>query len=98
MNDVDTELKRLFDRVHDARDGEHWHNRALCAQSDPEAFFPTKGGSSREAKKICARCPVREQCLDFAMKHEEHHGIWGGLTERDRRQIRREAYERGMAS
>jgi hypothetical protein len=73
----------LFGRV------EPWMDDALCAQVDPEPFFPNKGGSTRDAKKICARCDVREQCLAYALETDERFGIWGGLSERERRNIRR---------
>lgn len=66
-----------------------WQDQALCAQTDPEAFFPEKGGSTREAKRICASCPVRIECLDYALAHDERFGIWGGLSERERRKIKR---------
>lgn len=68
-----------------------WQERALCAQTDPEAFFPEKGGSTREAKKICEVCPVRAQCLANALEHDERFGIWGGLSERERRRLKRKA-------
>ncbi len=67
-----------------------WHARALCAETDPEAFFPEKGGSSREAKAICAKCEVRLECLEYAEKHGERFGIWGGLSERERRKLHRQ--------
>jgi WhiB family redox-sensing transcriptional regulator len=66
-----------------------WKADALCAQTDPEAFFPEKGGSTREAKRICIGCPVREECLDYALEHDERFGIWGGLSERERRALKR---------
>jgi WhiB family transcriptional regulator, redox-sensing transcriptional regulator len=68
---------------------EQWQDRALCAQTDPEAFFPEKGGSTREAKKICLGCEVRAECLDYALAHDERFGIWGGLSERERRRLKR---------
>ena len=68
-----------------------WQERALCAQTDPEAFFPEKGGSTREAKRICSGCDVRAECLDYALAHDERFGIWGGLSERERRRLRRPA-------
>jgi WhiB family redox-sensing transcriptional regulator len=74
-----------------ASDDDRWQERALCAQTDPEAFFPEKGGSTREAKKICEVCPVREQCLAYALEHDERFGIWGGLSERERRRLKRAA-------
>lgn len=68
-----------------------WQERALCAQTDPEAFFPEKGGSTREAKRICSGCEVRAECLEYALAHDERFGIWGGLSERERRRLRRTA-------
>jgi len=66
-----------------------WQTDALCAQTDPEAFFPEKGGSTRDAKKICTTCEVKAQCLDYALHNDERFGIWGGLSERERRRLRR---------
>ena len=66
-----------------------WHGRALCAQTDPEAFFPEKGGSTRDAKKICTGCEVRAECLSYALANDERFGIWGGLSERERRRLKR---------
>jgi len=68
---------------------DQWQERALCAQTDPEAFFPEKGGSTREAKRICLGCEVRDACLDYALAHDERFGIWGGLSERERRRLKR---------
>ncbi|WP_456569617.1 WhiB family transcriptional regulator [Blastococcus sp. SYSU DS0539] len=65
-----------------------WRLDALCAETDPEAFFPDKGGSTREAKRVCTGCPVRAQCLEFALASDERFGIWGGLSERERRRLR----------
>ena len=69
-----------------------FRSRAVCAQVDPEIFFPEKGGSSREAKQICAACEFRAPCLDYAVTHQERFGIWGGLSERERRKL-----EKGIA-
>ena len=66
-----------------------WQTDALCAQTDPEAFFPEKGGSTRDAKKICTTCEVKAQCLEYALQNDERFGIWGGLSERERRRLRR---------
>jgi WhiB family redox-sensing transcriptional regulator len=66
-----------------------WQERALCAQTDPEAFFPEKGGSTREAKRVCMSCEVRAECLEYALAHDERFGIWGGLSERERRRLKR---------
>ncbi|WGD38102.1 WhiB family transcriptional regulator [Lysinibacter sp. HNR] len=68
-----------------------WQADALCAQTDPEAFFPEKGGSTRDAKKICGSCEVRSQCLEYALENDERFGIWGGLSERERRKLRKRA-------
>ena len=70
---------------------ETWQERALCAQTDPEAFFPEKGGSTKEAKRVCMACPVQAQCLDYALANGERFGIWGGLSERERRHLERRA-------
>lgn len=68
-----------------------WQSDALCAQTDPEAFFPEKGGSTRDAKKICTGCEVRSECLEYALSNDERFGIWGGLSERERRKLRKRA-------
>jgi WhiB family redox-sensing transcriptional regulator len=68
-----------------------WQERALCAQTDPEAFFPEKGGSTREAKRVCLTCDVRNECLEYALGHDERFGIWGGLSERERRKLKKRA-------
>ncbi len=71
-----------------------WRLDALCAETDPEAFFPEKGGSTREAKRVCTGCSVRAECLEFALANDERFGIWGGLSERERRRVRLERRER----
>mgnify|MGYP000911190571 FL=1 len=68
-----------------------WQTDALCAQTDPEAFFPEKGGSTRDAKRICTLCDVRGECLEYALQNDERFGIWGGLSERERRKLKRRA-------
>lgn len=68
-----------------------WQERALCAQTDPEAFFPEKGGSTREAKRVCLSCEVRVECLEYALHNDERFGIWGGLSERERRRVKKRA-------
>jgi len=72
-------------------EGAAWQDQALCAQTDPEAFFPEKGGSTREAKRVCRGCEVRAQCLEFALDNDQEFGIWGGLSERERRKVSRQA-------
>lgn len=66
-----------------------WQERALCAQIDPELFFPEKGGSTKEAKRICSRCEVKPECLTYALNHDERFGIYGGMSERERRLLKR---------
>jgi WhiB family transcriptional regulator, redox-sensing transcriptional regulator len=72
-------------------DGLGWQDRALCAQTDPEAFYPEKGGSTREAKKVCRNCEVRAECLEYALATEQDCGVWGGLSPQERRRLKREA-------
>ncbi len=68
-----------------------WQTDALCAQTDPESFFPEKGGSTRDAKRVCSSCDVRSECLEYALQNDERFGIWGGLSERERRKLKRRA-------
>jgi WhiB family redox-sensing transcriptional regulator len=68
---------------------EGWAEKALCPQTDPEAFYPEKGGSTKDAKKVCQRCPVSKQCLQWALDNDERYGVWGGLSERERRRLKR---------
>jgi len=68
-----------------------WQDAAECQYTDSEAFFPEKGGSVRAAKLICRSCNVRAECLDYALANDERFGIWGGLSERERRRVKRQA-------
>lgn len=82
--------EQLFAEVDD--DGAlAWQQSALCAQTDPEAFFPEKGGSTREAKRVCHNCPVSAECLGYALENDERFGIWGGMSERERRRLKKQA-------
>lgn len=65
-------------------DPEPWVQQALCAESDPEAFFPEKGGSTMPAKAVCSRCDVQAECLAYALRTRQSQGIWGGLAVRER--------------
>ena len=76
----------IFGFLGDEADELGWQERALCAQTDPEAFFPEKGG-----KRVCESCEVRAECLGYALEHDERFGIWGGLSERERRRLKRQA-------
>ena len=66
-----------------------WKERAACRDLDTSLFFPESESDADEAKKVCATCPVREACLEFALVTRQNDGIWGGLTETERRRIRR---------
>ena len=68
-----------------------WQERSLCAHTDPEAYFPEKGGSTREAQQVCDGCEVRSECLEYALENDERFGIWGGLSERERRKLKKRA-------
>jgi WhiB family redox-sensing transcriptional regulator len=68
----------------------NWKDEALCAETDPEAFFPEKGGSTREAKRVCSGCAVQYECLQYALANDERFGIWGGLSERERRRVKQQ--------
>jgi WhiB family transcriptional regulator, redox-sensing transcriptional regulator len=71
----------------DGPDELSWQDAARCAEVDPEIFFPERGGSVREAKRICRGCEVRAKCLAYAVDHGIAFGIWGGLSERQRRPL-----------
>lgn len=81
--------ERLALAIADDSDETRWRDSGLCQQTDPEIFFPETGVSNRQAKLVCSGCPVREQCLQHALDHREIHGVWGGLGERERRQLAR---------
>jgi WhiB family redox-sensing transcriptional regulator len=71
-----------------------WRSDALCRDTDPELFFPvgTTGQALLQidhAKRVCGECAVRSECLDFALATNQDAGIWGGLSEEERRNIRR---------
>ena len=66
-----------------------WQRQANCMGVDPDLFFPERGASTREAKEVCRGCVVREECLEYSIVNVEKFGIWGGLSERERRRIRR---------
>ncbi|HEY2077797.1 MAG TPA: WhiB family transcriptional regulator [Streptosporangiaceae bacterium] len=69
-----------------------WWDLAACRSADPESFFPVSSTGADQlnvtrAKAMCARCPIRQQCLDFAIDSDEAYGIWGGTSEEERRHI-----------
>ncbi len=68
-------------------EAEQWMADALCAQVGTDEWFPEKGGTTLPAKAVCASCDVRAQCLQYALEHGERYGIWGGLSEKERRRL-----------
>lgn len=74
---------------------EDWRDLAACKGVDPELFFPERGDDTRPAKAICRGCDVRFECLEFALAGAEKFGVWGGLSERERRRIRRARTQAG---
>lgn len=78
--------------MHSANEEQHqdWQDLANCLGVDPDLFFPERGASTREAKEVCKGCVVRGDCLEFALVNGEKFGIWGGMSERERRRIRRQ--------
>ena len=72
-----------------------WMEDGLCAQADPDAWFPEPGGNPEGAKSICRTCPVARECLEYALRNKEH-GVWGATTEHERAAILR-ARKRGRA-
>ncbi|MFG3497683.1 WhiB family transcriptional regulator [Streptomyces sp. NPDC047928] len=75
---------------------EDWRQAAACRDEDPDLFFPVGTGGpalmqAEEAKRVCARCPVRERCLEWALGTGQDFGVWGGTGENERRALRRRA-------
>jgi len=66
---------------------QNWQESANCLGVDPDLFFPERGASTREAKEVCRGCVVRGECLEYALVNGEKFGIWGGLSERERRRL-----------
>jgi len=73
-------------------DRPEWHANAACLGEDVEVFFPHRGEDVSEAKRICEGCPVRTECLAFALDTGQHFGVWGGTSERQRRRMRHRAW------
>lgn len=70
-------------------DPEHWAS-AVCAQVDPEMFYPEKGEGTKDARDLCAACPLRQECLEFALANKEEYGVWGGLGAGERKALLRQ--------
>jgi WhiB family redox-sensing transcriptional regulator len=66
-----------------------WMDQANCLGVDPDLFFPSRGESTAEARAVCAGCVVRAECLEYALEGAEKFGIWGGMSERERRRMRK---------
>ncbi len=75
-----------------------WAARALCADADPEAFFPPNGDPATQARHVCRQCPVTAQCLAYALTNQEEYGIWGGLDLEERKALSRILRARDTAS
>jgi WhiB family transcriptional regulator, redox-sensing transcriptional regulator len=68
---------------------EQWMEQAVCRGAAPSSFFPSDGSGVEAAQRICDHCPVRAECLEYALEHRIEHGVWGGASERERRRILR---------
>jgi WhiB family redox-sensing transcriptional regulator len=66
-----------------------WKLKAACRDLDTSLFFPDSEADAAPAQEVCAGCPVRAECLEFALATRQHDGVWGGLTETERRRLRR---------
>lgn len=84
------EMQATFSSTREIPD-QHWQEKANCIEQDRDIFFPDRGERQKLklARAICADCVVQEECLDYAMGNAIKHGVWGGLSERQRRIIRR---------
>lgn len=82
-------LETLLSDLVDMATETSWMSWGLCAEADPELWFPKVGEPLRPARKICGDCPVREECLEYALDNDMQAGIWGGLTLRERRRVKR---------
>jgi len=84
-----TELTNPVPHPYD--DNPDWQRHGACYGKGPDMWFPPRGTSRHrilDAKRICAGCPIRQKCLDYALWHGERQGIWGGLTEAERRHLK----------
>lgn len=81
-------MERLLEALGEA-EVPSWQDQANCMGVDPDLFFPERGASTREAKEVCRGCVVRLDCLEYALDNAEKFGIWGGMSERERRRLRR---------
>lgn len=84
-----TAAEAVADAVRAAQAGADWRQHASCRGVDPDLFYPSRGEASTPAKEICGTCPVQDECREYALDNDEKFGIWGGLSEKQRRQLRR---------
>ena len=80
-------LRDVYDTADDTEVS--WMVQGLCAETDPEAFFPDRGEPTRAAKRVCRTCDVWAECLEYALAHNEQFGVWGGYSAQERRRISR---------
>jgi WhiB family transcriptional regulator, redox-sensing transcriptional regulator len=85
---MSSQIGRLLQIVVDAAEL-NWMDQARCGEIGGDEWFPEKGGSTAQAKAICRACEVRAECLEYALEHHEHWGIWGGLSGPQRRRLQR---------
>ena len=74
-----------------------WQDRARCQETDPEAFFPEQGVSTRPAKRVCVACEVKAECLEYALETSQEFGVWGGMSRGERTRLKRQQRERKAA-
>ena len=86
-----TEFMQMLqaDPAGDLDGAQRWQERANCLGVDPDLFFPERGASTREAKAVCRRCEVIDTCLKWAIETGQDAGVWGGLSEDERRALKR---------
>lgn len=81
--------REAVSRIFTPRGDRSWVPQAACLGMDPELFYPSRGESLAPAKAVCAACPVRSECLEYALGGRERYGVWGGRSERERQRLRR---------
>lgn len=84
-------MRKFVNDIILANNKESWRQQGICSQTDPDIWFPSAGQSAqaRLAIELCLQCPVRIECLEAALTaEEEEHGIWGGTTMKERKQLR----------
>lgn len=98
IGNVASNLITNYDVVLEDQYFRNWQDRAACQGVDPDLFFPERGESTEEAKEVCRGCTVRSECLELALQNGEKFGIWGGLSERERRRVRRQRAKAARAA